>query len=75
MKIWVDVQLPPSIAPWISTHFTYEVMSVRVLGLRDADDRDIFYAARNAEAIVMTKDSDFVNLVDLQESPPKVILQ
>jgi predicted nuclease of predicted toxin-antitoxin system len=44
-----------------------------ILGLRDATDRAIFFAARNASAILLTKDSDFLRLLDELGSPPKVI--
>jgi predicted nuclease of predicted toxin-antitoxin system len=37
-----------------------EARSVRDLGMRDAKDRDIYHAAKKAEAIVMTKGSDFL---------------
>jgi predicted nuclease of predicted toxin-antitoxin system len=41
--------------------------------LRDAEDVAIFTAARDAEAIVLTKDSDFVDLVLQRGSPPQVL--
>jgi predicted nuclease of predicted toxin-antitoxin system len=43
------------------------------LGLRDAEDIEIFDAAKKAKAIVMTKDSDFVSLLERLNSPPKII--
>ena len=42
-------------------------------GLRDASDEEIFFAARAANAVVMTKDQDFVQLLDKLGPPPKVI--
>jgi predicted nuclease of predicted toxin-antitoxin system len=41
--------------------------------LRDATDRLIFFTARNENAVVMTKDGDFVKLLEQNGSPPKVI--
>jgi predicted nuclease of predicted toxin-antitoxin system len=73
MILWLDAQLPPSIASWITTTFGVEARAVRDLGLRDAQDSPIFHAARAAEATVMTKDKDFVELVDRLGSPPKVL--
>lgn len=73
MKIWVDAQLPPAIARWISQNFNVEAVAVRELNLREATDLEIFAAARNEPAIVMTKDSDFVELVDARGTPPQVI--
>jgi len=46
---------------------------VRDLGLRDAEDIDIFEAARQANAVVMSKDSDFVDLVNRFGPPPQVL--
>ena len=50
-----------------------EAFAVRDLGLRDAKDQEIFLAAREAGAIVMTKDSDFVAILDQLGSPPQIV--
>ena len=73
MTIWVDAQLSPRIARWIEGNFPVTAVPLRDLGLRDAGDREIFAAGRIANAIVLTKDSDFVDLLDQQGSPPKII--
>jgi predicted nuclease of predicted toxin-antitoxin system len=73
MKIWVNAQLSPAIANWIAKTFAVEAVAVRDLGLRDATDKEIFTAARDAAVIVMTKDSDFVDLVNARGAPPQVI--
>jgi predicted nuclease of predicted toxin-antitoxin system len=41
--------------------------------LRDAEDPEIFEAAKAQGVIFMTKDSDFVDLVDRLDSPPQII--
>jgi predicted nuclease of predicted toxin-antitoxin system len=41
--------------------------------LRDAEDPEIFEAAKSEGVILMTKDSDFMDLVDRLESPPQII--
>jgi predicted nuclease of predicted toxin-antitoxin system len=73
MNIWLDAQLSPAMAVWISAEFPVSVVAVRDLGLREAKDREIFLAAREAGAVVMTKDRDFVRLVEELGSPPQVI--
>lgn len=73
MIIWVDAQLSPSIAGWITATFGIEAHAVRDLGLRDAKDSQIFEAARAAGAVVMTKDSDFVEMLQRLGPPPKVL--
>ena len=73
MTIWVDAQLSPAIAGWMTGHFGIAANSVRDLGLRDADDVAIFAAARTANAIVLTKDVDFVELVKTRGTPPAIL--
>lgn len=73
MNIWIDAQMSPAIAAWISSSFTVKAVAIRDLGLRDATDNGIFQAARRGNVIVMTKDSDFVLLLDRLGSPPQVI--
>jgi predicted nuclease of predicted toxin-antitoxin system len=73
MIIWVDAQLSPALSPWLATTFSLSARALRDLGLRDANDREIFLAAREAGATIMTKDSDFVRLVENLGPPPQVI--
>lgn len=73
MILWLDAQLSPRTARWIGTHFPVTAVPLRDLGLRDAGDEEVFAAARSAGAIVLTKDSDFVRLLEQQGSPPKVL--
>lgn len=73
MKIWLDAQLSPALASWISATFGVDAIPVRDLGLRDAEDVEIFEAAREAHAVVMTKGRDFVDLLDRLGPPPQVI--
>ncbi len=73
MTIWTDAHLSPAIAKWITENFSVQSAALRDLGLRDATDRQIFEAARLAGAVVMTKDSDFVELVRRLGSPPQII--
>ncbi|NBB86987.1 MAG: hypothetical protein GVY12_12335 [Bacteroidetes bacterium] len=73
-EIWIDAQLSPALAAWVNR--TYEEITakaVRAVGLRDAEDDEIFQAAREAKVILMSKDSDFLNLLDRYGPPPKVI--
>ena len=73
MNIWVDAQLPPTLAGWLSNNFELEASALRDLGLRDARDVEIFEAARITNAVIMTKDSDFVDLVCRLGIPPQII--
>ena len=74
MMLWLDAQLPPLLADWINTQgWGIQAVAVRDLGLRDAIDPVIFKAAAEAGAVVMTKDRDFIRLLDEQGPTPQVI--
>ena len=73
MIVWLDAQISPELAGWIKAAFGVECVHVRDLGLRNAEDRQIFDQARDSRVVVMTKDEDFVRLVERNGSPPQVI--
>jgi predicted nuclease of predicted toxin-antitoxin system len=73
MTIWVDAHLSPAIATWITNSLGIAALALRDIGLRDAEDHEIFAAAKAQAVIVMTKDSDFVDLVDLLGPLPQII--
>ncbi|MBE9235101.1 MAG: DUF5615 family PIN-like protein [Sphaerospermopsis kisseleviana] len=73
MIIWVDAHLSPAIATWISQTFSITALALRDVGLRDAEDEEIFAAAKDKGVIFMTKDSDFVDLVERLGTPPQII--
>jgi predicted nuclease of predicted toxin-antitoxin system len=74
MTIWLNDYRSPAIAVWITATFGITAIAVRDLGLRESEDPDIFEAAKAAgEVILMTKDRDFLELVERHGSPPQVI--
>lgn len=74
MIIWIDAQLSPAIAAWINRNYTgIEAKSVYALGLRDATDKEIFHRAKIEQVVIMSKDIDFVNLLEIFGSPPQII--
>lgn len=54
MNIWLDAQLPPTLASWLTDNFDLEATALRDLGLRDGRDLAIFEAAQVANAVIMT---------------------
>ena len=42
MIFWIDAQLPPGLAAWLSLDFKVEALALVELGLRDTDDASIF---------------------------------
>jgi predicted nuclease of predicted toxin-antitoxin system len=73
MKIWLDAQLPPMLANWLSATLGLEAFALRDLSLRDAQDIEIFEAARAENAVIMTKDSNFIDLVCRLGTPPQIL--
>ncbi len=73
MIVWIDAQLPPTLATWIVETFGVTAISLKELGLRDAKDIEIFEAAKQPNLVIMTKDSDFVDLVCRLGSPPQIL--
>jgi predicted nuclease of predicted toxin-antitoxin system len=54
----IDAQLPPALASWLTEH-GHKAEHVGDLGLREADDIEIWDHALNTGAIIVTKDEDF----------------
>ena len=68
--LWIDAQVPPELAPWI---WGIEAHPLSALGMLHARDPEIYGAAREAGAVIMTKDSDFLQLQERLGSPPQVV--
>lgn len=73
--VWIDAQLPPALARWFRDKHGTDAAHVDELGFRHARDAEIFAAARAASGsvVVVTKDDDFVKLLDRQGPPPQVV--
>ncbi|MBB5235563.1 DUF5615 family PIN-like protein [Deinococcus budaensis] len=70
---WLDAQLPPQLAPWLTETFGVPACSASDLGYRDAGDDEIFQAARAAGAVVVSKGSDFLDRVTRLGPPPHLL--
>ena len=73
MILWLDAQVPPALAAWITATFGIPTQAVRDLGLTRSKDPEILQAARDAKAVLMTKDADFADLVERLGPPPQVL--
>ena len=74
MKLWLDAQLSPALCHWLAETFAVDAAHVREFRLHQAEDLDLFEAARAAAVdAVLTKDRDFIDLVERLGPPPKVI--
>ena len=73
-RVWVDAQLPPVLARWLARDYGVDAAHVNDIGYLGADDLLIFEAARSGgAAVVITKDEDFVRLLDQHGLPPQIV--
>jgi predicted nuclease of predicted toxin-antitoxin system len=73
MIVWLDAQLPPKLAPWLRNDLGLDAVALRDLSLRDADDGEIFATAKAARVVLISKDSDFIDLVQRLGPPPQIV--
>jgi predicted nuclease of predicted toxin-antitoxin system len=75
LRIWVDAQLPPSLARWLRKEHAAEASHVAELSLIAARDAEIFAAAKaiGAGTVIVTKDDDFRTLLTQLGPPPQVV--
>jgi predicted nuclease of predicted toxin-antitoxin system len=64
----VDAQLPPALARWITSQ-GHHATHVFDLGFHTADDPAIWERARNDQAVIISKDEDFVDYWLLSNQP------
>jgi predicted nuclease of predicted toxin-antitoxin system len=64
---------PPQLANWLSDTFKVEAYALRDLNLRDAEDADIFEKARQDGIVIISKDSDFVEMILRLGKPPQLL--
>ena len=74
MKFWLNAHLSPKFASWFTKTFGLEGIALRDLGFRDSKDHEIFQRAKEENAIIITKDSDFVEMVLRLSTPPQIPL-
>ena len=73
MILWLDAHLSPALAPKLELALGCKVVPIRDLGLRESADLEIFASAKLNESIILTKDSDFAELVQRFGPPPRII--
>ncbi|MCC5946798.1 MAG: DUF5615 family PIN-like protein [Bernardetiaceae bacterium] len=75
MQVWVDAQLPPSLAHWLRTEHAVDALHLADLGM--LQERDLIIhdraKAQSRAVVIITKDDDFVRLLGQFGSPPQVV--
>jgi predicted nuclease of predicted toxin-antitoxin system len=72
VKLLLDENLSPRLAPRLLSLFS-ALTHVRDVGLRQADDRAIWDWATANDHLIVTSDSDFVEMSRRLGWPPKII--
>ena len=73
MTLWLDAQLPPTLASWFGETFGVTAFSMKYLGLDRATDLEIFTKAKSEGVVLLSKDSDFLQLLDQWGPPPQLV--
>ena len=68
------MQLSPALAKWIESEYLIKVFSSYDLFLNDEKDEVIFLNAKSkGNVILLSKDYDFVDILNRLQPPPKLI--
>ncbi len=75
LEFWIDLNLPPVMASWLTNDFYVSAKSFKELGFETSEDILIFKLASSLSntIIITTKDVDFINLSNKIGSPPKIL--
>jgi predicted nuclease of predicted toxin-antitoxin system len=60
MRFLVDQNLPTVLCDWLVNHGQH-AEHIKIIGMRDASDTEIIRRARETNATVITRDSDFIS--------------
>lgn len=72
MRFLVDAQLPPALARFLSDA-GHQAEHVYDIGMGTASDRTIWNYALQNNAVIITKDEDFISLVSANLDAPPVV--
>lgn len=73
MLLWLDIHLPPALCGWIEKSFGVRCTHIRELAMQRTPDASVFARAGEANAVIVTKDRDFADLVSAKGPPPRVL--
>jgi predicted nuclease of predicted toxin-antitoxin system len=74
MIFWLDAHLDSRLAPWLGARYGVIVKDLHEIDLRNAEDDELFEAARRFnEIVIVTKDRDLPEIVGRKGSPPQVL--
>jgi predicted nuclease of predicted toxin-antitoxin system len=73
-ELWLDTHISPAIAKWMAEYTGFAVKSSYSLSLHHLTDIEIYNRAKTSgNIIIVSKDTDFAELISRLGSPPKLI--
>ena len=73
-EIWLDTHISPAVAKWMAQYTGLAVKSSYTLSLQNLPDLEIYKKAKkHGKVILISKDTDFPELINRLGSPPKLI--
>jgi predicted nuclease of predicted toxin-antitoxin system len=72
VRFLIDAQLPPALARLLTAH-GHQAEHVSDIGRGDAPDRELWHYAVEHDAVLVTKDEDFTDMVLLGDPAPVVV--
>lgn len=73
-EIWLDSNISPIIAKWMKDETGWNVKSSFILNHSNLSDLEIFKSAKeNGKVILISKDTDFPDLISRLGAPPKLV--
>lgn len=72
MRFLVDAQLPPALAIWLR-EAGHDAQHVEEVNLREAEDAPIWRYALDHQAILITKDEDFIERARHTNNAPAIV--
>jgi predicted nuclease of predicted toxin-antitoxin system len=72
VRFIIDAQLPPDLARVLREN-SFDAVAVREVGLRDANDTDIWRYAVQQDFAIITKDEDFADRCLYDQNQPVIV--
>ncbi|MEP7143617.1 MAG: DUF5615 family PIN-like protein [Ferruginibacter sp.] len=75
LEFWIDMNLPPSLAAWLTDNFSVVAKSFVELNFQTTEDAEVFKEASlySSVIVITTKDYDFVNISSEPGGRPRVL--
>ncbi len=75
LEFWIDLNLPPKMADWITDEFGVIAKSFKDLNFTETSDITVYKIASQHKntIIITTKDIDFADYQNLVGPPPKIL--